>query len=177
MVAVNCWVLVREFAKFGAMNSLTRILCALTLLLLAACDFSFSKFSFGKDDPVIVSVGSTKLTQSMVRKLVPQWDSLDDRGKLAFLEHWMDEEVIYQEAMDAKILNDSVLNSQIESTVRKMVVDYFLQTFADTMMVGDAEKLNYYQDTRMPISVARLPFRGRCCVFPRGRTPMPTTAK
>ena len=123
------------------MNFLVRILCVFSLLLLAACDFSF-----GKDDPVIVSVGSAKLTQSMVHKLVPQWDSLDDRGKLAFLEHWIDEEVIYQEAMDAKITNDTVLSQQIESTVRKMVVDYYLQTFADTMMVGDAEKLNYYQE-------------------------------
>jgi len=128
------------------MNSLVRILCVFSLLFLAACDFSFGKFSFGKEDPVIVSVGSTKLTQSMVHKLVPQWDSLDDHAKLAFLEHWIDEEVIYQEATDANITNDSVLSAQIESTVRKMVVDYYLQTFADTMMVGDAEKLNYYQE-------------------------------
>ena len=120
------------------MNSLVRILCSLSLLFLVACNVPF----FGGDDPVIVSVGSTKLTQSMVHKLVPQWDSLDDRSKLAFLEHWMEEEVIYQEAMDAKIMNDTVLSSQIEGTVRKMVVDYYLQTFADTMMVGDAEKLS-----------------------------------
>ena len=126
------------------MNSLVRILCSLSLLFLVACNVPF----FGGDDPVIVSVGSTKLTQSMVHKLVPQWDSLDDRSKLAFLEHWMEEEVIYQEAMDAKIMNDTVLSSQIESTVRKMVVDYYLQTFADTMMVGDAEKISYYQEHR-----------------------------
>lgn len=135
-----------NFLHYGAMNSLVRILCVFSLLFLAACDFSFGKFSFGKEDPVIVSVGSTKLTQSMVHKLVPQWDSLDDHAKLAFLEHWIDEEVIYQEATDANITNDSVLSAQIESTVRKMVVDYYLQTFADTMMVGDAEKLNYYQE-------------------------------
>lgn len=123
------------------MNSLVRILCSLSLLFLVACNVPF----LGNEDPVIVSVGSTKLTQSLVHKYVPQWDSLDDRAKLAFLEHWMEEEVIYQEAMDAKITNDTILASQIESTVRKMIVDYYLQTFADTMMVGDAEKLAYYQ--------------------------------
>ena len=80
--------------------------------------------------------------------MVPQWNSLDDRTRLAFLEHWINEEVIYQEATDAGVLSDSVLSGQIESTVRKLVVDYYLQSFTDTMMVGDAEKLNYYQNHR-----------------------------
>ena len=136
-----CGLPVANFLNYGAMNSLVRILCSLSLLFLVACNVPF----FGNEDPVIVSVGSTKLTQSLVHKYVPQWDSLDDRAKLAFLEHWMEEEVIYQEAMDAKITNDTILATQIESTVRKMIVDYYLQTFADTMMVGDAEKLAYYQ--------------------------------
>ena len=110
---------------------------------LAGCEIPF-----GKEDPVVVSVDNRKLTQSEVYKIVPQWDSLSDREKLSFLEHWIDEEVIYQEAMDSKITNDSVLSAQIESTVRKMIVDYYLQTFADTMLIGDAEKLAYYQEHR-----------------------------
>ena len=103
---------------------------------------------FGKDDPVVVSVGKVNLTKSKLLRMVPQWESLDDRTRLAFLEHWIDEEVIYQEATDAGVLSDSILSGQIESTVRKLVVDYYLQSFADTMMVGDAEKLNYYQNHR-----------------------------
>ena len=116
-------------------------LCGLVFLGLAACELPF-----GKEDPVVVSVGDRKLTQSEVHRLVPQWDSLSDRDRLSFLERWVDEEVIYQEAMDSKIVNDSILSSQIESTVRKLVVDYYLQTFADTMLIGDAEKLAYYQE-------------------------------
>lgn len=125
------------------MNLFSRILCGLVLLGLVACNLPF-----GKEDPVVVSVGNRKLTQSEVYRVVPQWDSLSDREKLGFLERWIDEEVIYQEAMDANIMNDSILSAQIETTIRKMVVDFYLQTFADTMMIGDSEKLNYYQAHR-----------------------------
>ena len=125
------------------MNLFVKILACLVFLCLSACNLPF-----GKDDPVVVSVGNRKLTQSEVYRLVPQWDSISDREKLGFLERWIDEEVIYQEAMDANVMNDSILSTQIESTIRKMVVDFYLQTFADTMLIGDSEKLNYYQAHR-----------------------------
>lgn len=121
------------------------ISCALGLaaLTLSACDFPFN---FGKNDPVVVSVGERKLLESEVHRMVPDWDSWDNRQKLSFLEHWINEETIYQEAVASKVLEDSLLKRQIEETTRKMVVDYFLQSFADTMMVGDAERLDYYEN-------------------------------
>ena len=125
------------------MKLFEKILACLVFLCLSACNLPF-----GKDDPVVVSVGNRKLTQSEVYRMVPQWDSISDREKLGFLERWIDEEVIYQEAMDANVMNDTILSTQIESTIRKMVVDFYLQTFADTMMIGDSEKLNYYQTHR-----------------------------
>ncbi|WP_295096647.1 hypothetical protein [uncultured Fibrobacter sp.] len=125
------------------MKLFEKILACLVFLCLSACNLPF-----GKDDPVVVSVGNRKLTQSEVYRMVPQWDSISDREKLGFLERWIDEEVIYQEAMNANVMNDTILSTQIESTIRKMVVDFYLQTFADTMMIGDSEKLNYYQTHR-----------------------------
>ena len=47
----------------------------------------------------MVSVGETKLRQAELYRLVPEWDYMTDREKLTFLEHWIDEETIYQEAM------------------------------------------------------------------------------
>jgi len=139
-----------NFLNYVPMKFVSRILFALclsSLVLLAGCELPF-KLPFGEEDPVVVSVGKVNLTQSKLLSMVPNWNSLDDRTRLAFLEHWIDEEVAYQEAMDAGILSDSVLSGQIESTVRKLVVDYYLQSFVDTMMVGDAEKLAYYQEHR-----------------------------
>lgn len=120
------------------MNFISRILCALCLVALAACDLSF------KDGPVVVSVGDTKLYESDIRAMAPEWDNWDDREKLAFLNHWINEETIYQEAVKTGFTDDSLLQSQIQATVRKLTVDYFLQSFADTMMVGDAERMDYY---------------------------------
>ena len=108
-------------------------------LTFFACDVPF-----GKDDPVVVSVGESKLRESEIYRVAPQWDSWTDREKLTFLEHWIDEETIYQEAVANGILKDETLQEQLKRTERKMTVDYFLQNFADTMMVGDAEKLDYY---------------------------------
>lgn len=117
------------------------VFCATGLIALAlcACDLPF-----GKNDAVVVSVGEKKLMESDIRQMAPEWDSWDNRQKLSFLEHWINEETIYQEAVANKVLDDSLLQRQIESTVRKLVVDHFLQSFADTMMVGDAERLDYY---------------------------------
>ncbi len=126
------------------MNFISRILCLfafVALLALAACDLPF-----GKNEQVVVSVGDTKLYESDILAMAPEWNSWDDRAKLSFLEHWINEETIYQEAEKNGVLDDSVLQGQIRETVRKMVVDHFLQSFADTMMVGDAERLDYYKN-------------------------------
>lgn len=109
------------------------------LATLSACNFPWSE-----DDPVVVSVGSKKLTESQIHAMVPEWNSWDDSMRLSFLTHWIDEETIYQEAIASGMGKDENLVRQIEQTTRKLVVDYFLQTFADTMMLSDAEKLDYY---------------------------------
>ena len=109
-------------------------------MVLAGCDMPFAK-----DDPVVVSVGDAKLRESEIRRVAPEWDSWTDREKLTFLEHWIDEETIYQEAVANGMLKNEELLAQIRRTERKMTVDLFLQNFADTMMVGDAEKLDFYQ--------------------------------
>jgi len=121
------------------------ILCALgfAALTFTACD---TPFNLGKDDPIVVSVGERKLLESDVRRMAPAWDNWDNRQKLSFLEHWINEETIYQEAVANNVLEDTVLQQQIESVTRKLVVDHFLQGFADTMMVGDAERLDYYKN-------------------------------
>jgi len=113
------------------------VLCV--VLIFIGCEVPF-----GKDDPVIVSVGETKLRASEVHKKVPEWDSWTDREKLAFLERWIEEETIFQEAQKAGIDSDPMLSMQIEQTARKMIVDRFMQSFDDTMVVGDAEKIDYY---------------------------------
>ena len=110
------------------------------LAMLSACDVPFAK-----EDPVVVSVGEAKLRDSDIRRVAPEWDSWGDREKLTFLEHWIDEETIYQEALANGVLKDEQVQVQIHRTERKMTVDHFLQSFADTMMVGDAEKLDFYQ--------------------------------
>lgn len=121
------------------MKFIAPILTALFLVSLVACDFPWSK-----EDPVVVSVGSKKLNMSQISRQAPEWDNWDDATRLSYLEHWIDEETIYQEAVDAGFDKNEELVAQMEETIRKMIVDRFLQSYADTMMLGDGEKLDYY---------------------------------
>ena len=116
------------------------LLISCLLVLFVACDMPF-----GKEDPVVVSVGSTKLRLSEIQKQAPEWDSWDNQQRLKFLENWIDEETLYQEAVENGTDKDPALAMQIDQTVRKIVVDHFLQSFADTMVIGDAEKIDYYR--------------------------------
>ena len=93
-----------------------RLLCAVLVVFLAACDVPFTK-----EDPVVVSVGSSKLHLSEIQKQVPEWDSWDDQQRLKFLENWIEEETLYQEAVENGTDKDPVLVRQIEQTVRKIV--------------------------------------------------------
>ena len=124
-----------EFAKFVAMKSLIRILLVFSLVLMAGCKTK---------DPVIVTVGDSKLHQSELYTYAPDWDSWGDRERILFLQHWIEEELVYQQAVKAGTLKDSVLIRMIERTKRKIVADYFMQTFLDTMIVSDVEKIDFY---------------------------------
>ncbi len=128
-----------EFAKFDAMKSLIRILLAFSLVLFAACK---------SEDPVIVTVGDSKLHQSEIYTYAPDWDSWGDNERILFLQHWIDEELVYQQAVKNGALNDSALIRMLERTKRKIVADYYMQTFLDTMMVSDGEKIDFYHKNK-----------------------------
>lgn len=127
------------------MKFLLYLLCFACASLLVACDrFPEEK----KDESVVITVGNTKLHEADIYRMVPEWNLLDDQAKLTFLKHWVDEEVIYQEAVKNGVLDDPLLLTQLEQTGRKMVVDYFLQRFSDTVTISDAEKLEFYQNNQ-----------------------------
>jgi hypothetical protein len=124
-----------EFAKFVAMKSLIRILLVLSLAMMAGCKTK---------DPVVVTVGDSKLHQSELYTYAPDWDSWGDRERILFLQRWIDEELVYQQAVKNGALQDSVLIRMIERTKRKIIADYFMQTYLDTMIVSDVEKIDFY---------------------------------
>lgn len=140
------------------MKFLTYLLCILSLVFFVSCD--------DPNDPVIVSVGKTKLKLSEVKRMVPEWDIWGDQERLLFLERWIDEEVVYQEAVENNVLADSTLAKMIEMTTRKVVVDYYLQGFLDTMVVGDAEKVDFYQKNRDLYVNGKHRVSGAILVFP-----------
>ena len=129
----------REFAKFVAMKSLIRILFALCVSFFVGCE---------SEDPVIVTVGDSKLHQSEIYTYAPDWDRWGDNERILFLQHWIEEELVYQQAVKNGALKDSALVRMLERTKRKIVADYYMQTFLDTMMVSDGEKIDFYHKNK-----------------------------
>lgn len=140
------------------MKFLSYLLCVLSLVLLVSCE--------DPNDPVIVSVGKTKLKLSEVKSLAPEWDTWGDQERLLFLERWIDEEVVYQEAVDNKVLEDTNLLKLIEMTKRKVVVDHYLQSFLDTMVVGDGEKVDFYHKNHDLYVNGKFRITGAIITFP-----------
>lgn len=129
----------REFAKLVAMKSLIRILFALCVSFFVGCE---------SEDPVIVTVGDSKLHQSEIYTYAPDWDRWGDNERILFLQHWIEEELVYQQAVKNGALKDSALVRMLERTKRKIVADYYMQTFLDTMMVSDGEKIDFYHKNK-----------------------------
>ena len=121
------------------MKSVIRILLVVSLVLMAACKL---------EDPIIVTVGDSKLRQSEIYTYAPDWDSWGDRERILFMQHWIDEELVYQQAVKNGVLKDSALIRMIERTKRKLVADYYMQSFLDTMMVSDVEKIDFYHKNK-----------------------------
>ena len=121
------------------MKFLIRILFALCVSFFVGCE---------SEDPVIVTVGDSKLHQSEIYTYAPDWDRWGDNERILFLQHWIEEELVYQQAVKNGALKDSALVRMLERTKRKIVADYYMQTFLDTMMVSDGEKIDFYHKNK-----------------------------
>ncbi|HHX14764.1 MAG TPA: hypothetical protein GX724_01215 [Fibrobacter sp.] len=112
----------------------------LSFLALSGCDFPWSN-----KDPVIVTVGDVKLKTSDLRAKVAGWDTLSNREQIVWVESWIDEEVLYQEALNHGIQREKRIRELLYLTERKIVVESFIARMTDSLSV-DAKDARLFYD-------------------------------
>jgi len=111
----------------------------LSFFALWGCDFSW----FTKD-PVVVTVGDVKLKESDLRGKVDGWDTLSNREKIAWVEAWINEEVLYQEALNQGIHKEKDIKERLYLIERKIVVEAFISKMTDSLSIDIKEAKRFY---------------------------------
>ncbi len=111
-----------------------------TVFALFGCDFSW----FTKD-PVVVTVGDVKLKESDLRGKVDGWDTLSNREKIAWVEAWINEEVLYQEALNQGIHKEKDIKERLYLIERKIVVEALISKLRDSSTMDVNEAKRYYE--------------------------------
>lgn len=100
---------------------LLALFCALCLL---GCKSS---------DPVLASVGKKDLKLSDARFMNPLWDYLPDSSRLRFVEDWVSEVVLYEEAVAHGVDQDPATKRILDLSRRKIIVDRLEMNLLDTL--------------------------------------------
>ena len=100
---------------------LLALFCALCLL---GCKSS---------DPVLASVGKKDLKLSDARFMNPVRDYLPDSSRLRFVEDWVSEVVLYEEAVAHGVDQDPATKRILDLSRRKIIVDRLEMKLLDTL--------------------------------------------
>jgi len=125
-------------ARFGAIFALAAIMMG-----LGSCK---SKLETGTP---LAKVGESTLTLEEVRRIFPaEYEQVLPRDQyLEFVKRWVDEEVIYQQALKSGLEKDSSVERKVEEMRRKLLIEEFLKREnAESTVEPDAMALSQYYE-------------------------------
>jgi len=99
----------------------------------------------------VAQVGENHLTKEALSTRIPNHFlgkiSIEEKGRL--VENWVEEELLYQEALRQKLDEDLVLSDRINKAVRQLLVAELMgRTHARDADVLEGEILDYYEEHR-----------------------------
>ncbi len=112
---------------------------ALVVILFSSCD------SPDQSDPVVARVDDATLTVATLADQIPGTD-LASGERRAYVERWLQQEVLYQEALDEGVAENAFVRQLIEQATRDLVVAAFLdETFENASIdVTDQDVENHF---------------------------------
>lgn len=117
-----------------------KLLFLVFISFFLGCDFLEEKGS------VLVQVGESRLTLQKIQGKVPGWDSLSVEQQSEFLKTWVDEELLYQAALQQKLDKRQDVASTIERAKRKIVIDYLVNELTDSITLSEKEVEQFYEE-------------------------------
>jgi parvulin-like peptidyl-prolyl isomerase len=98
---------------------------------------------------VLAQVGNSTLTLDELREsFPPEYEQLIRREQyLDFIKRWMDDEAVYQQAIKAKLEDDTLVGRKLEKIRRKMLIEEFLaRENATEVFEPDEIAMNQYYE-------------------------------
>ena len=103
------------------------------------------------DGTVVAKVGESYLTKEALAKRIPEafLGKISVEEKRNLVENWVEEELLYQEAIKQKLDEDPELSAQIEKAVRQLLVaELMTRAHEKDNTVLEGEVLDYYEEHR-----------------------------
>jgi len=132
------------------MNAVWR--CAFVLVsslaLAAGCFFSGGK-SRNDDERVFVTVNGAELTETMFSSLVPEemYDKLNEDHKKEIVDDWVENELLYQEALKRNIDEEPAIRRILETTKRNLLRNELLEIiYSEIKDPGDVDLKRFFDD-------------------------------
>ena len=124
----------------------------LSVLLFAAA-LSALSFSCGPEDhsPPVAKVGDAVLSQARLAESLPIGaDEFEGAERTAFIDNWVRQELLYQEALDQGLDDDPGIRELLEQTRRDLLVATLLDRHFEgrETRFDEAEVEAYYQERR-----------------------------
>ncbi len=115
----------------------------LSLGMLQSCSRTQSQ------DTALAEVGSAKLTLEEIRQSFPsEFEHLIKREQyLDFVKRWIEDEVVYQEALKNKLDKDTTVQRKIERMKRKILIEEYFSAFnaSESYEPDDVTLSQYYE--------------------------------
>ena len=100
---------------------------------------------------VVAQVGDTHLTKKTLSERIPEtfMGKITVEEKQNLVENWVEEELLYQEALRQKLDEDSKLVDRIEKVARQLLIaELMVRTHTRDAEVLEGEVLDYYEEHR-----------------------------
>ena len=105
-------------------------------------------------EPALAKVGSTVLTKSAARKVIPP--QLFERDSVAaynrYREEWIEKQILLQEAYRLRINRQSDVAERLDKLrddfIAKATQDYIISELSSDLVISDEEARNYYQQNK-----------------------------
>jgi peptidyl-prolyl cis-trans isomerase C len=124
--------------------------------------------NINSNEKVYASVNNVKLTESAMKGLVPKdfYDKLTPEHKKEIINEWVNNELLYQEAIRSKIDKDPAIARIIENSKRTLISNELLESQVESMNSPSEKDLQKYYEGHKNNFILQSPeYKVRYAVF------------
>jgi peptidyl-prolyl cis-trans isomerase C len=125
------------------------------------------------NEKVYARVNDARLTESGLKALVPKdfYDNLTPEHKKEIINEWVNNELLYQEALRSKIDKDPAIAQIIENSKRTLLSNELLESRIESVKTPDEKELrSYYENHKNNFTLQSPEYKVRYALFEDKKT-------